>query len=394
MPKKKLKIVSISSELQPFSKSGGLADVSKSLPEALKKAGQEVICITPLYSQVIDKKKYNLKLIYENIKVRINSEDIVTVNYWQGNIDNNVPVYFIENGKYFSKKKVLYQSSHENARFMVFDVAALKLLSMLKYSADIINCHDWQAGLIPYYLKTDFQYSKTLKKTKTIYTIHNIVFQFGHNWWEIDPDKRDDGRGRLPHLNDEAIERINFAKRAILSADAISTVSETYRDEIMTKEFGQELHRILSNRSDRLFGIVNGIDSEAWNPINDPGLYKNYNPSQINLKDDNKMHFQRKFGLTENANIPIICSTSRMTYQKGFDLIVLILDKLMSMMNVQIALVGSCAVKEYLAAFKKMKKKYPKKFIAMTTHEEVMKYETLFYAASDFFIMPSNYEPC
>ncbi|MBD3247825.1 glycosyltransferase, partial [Candidatus Falkowbacteria bacterium] len=392
--KKKLKIVSISSELSPFSKSGGLSDVAKSLPEALKKAGADPICITPLYGQIIDKKKFGLKMIMENIRVNINSEDAVHVNYWQGELDGNVPVYFVESGKYFSKRKSLYGSTHENARFMVFCVASLKLLSLLKFKADIIHCHDWQTGLIPYYLKTDFQYSKTLKKAKTIYTIHNLVFQMGKNWWEVEPEKKDDGRGRLPHLEDEGIEYINFAKRAILSADAISTVSETYREEIMTKDFGQDLHRILSNRSDRLFGIVNGIDYEAWNPINDPGLNKRYNAGNFEGKQENKKYLQQKFSLTVNEKIPMVCSTSRMTFQKGFDLIVKILDKLMSMMNVQIVLAGSCNVKEYLSAFKKMKKKYPKKFIAMTTHEENQKYETLCYAASDFFILPSNYEPC
>ncbi len=391
---KKLKIVSISSELTPFSKSGGLSDVARSLPEALNKAGQEVICITPLYGQVIDKKKYKLDLIYRDVKVRLNSEDSVMINFWQGFLNGKTPVYFIESSKYFSKRKTLYGSSHENARFLVFDVAALKLLSLLKYEADIIHCHDWQTGLIPYYLKTDFQYSKTLKKAKTIYTIHNLIFQLGRNWWEIPPEKRDDGRGRLPHLEDEDVEYVNFAKRAILSADAISTVSETYRDEIMTKDFGQDLHRILSNREDRLFGIVNGIDYEAWNPVNDPGLKKNYDVDSREAKGVNKEYLQKEFNLTVNKDIPMLCSTSRMTFQKGFDLIVLILDRLMSMMNVQIVMAGSCDVKDYLSVFKKMKKKYPKKFVALTSHEENQKYETLFYAASDFFVLPSNYEPC
>lgn len=368
--------------------------MAKSLPEALKKAGQDVMCVTPLYGQVIDKEEYGLDLIYRDVKVRLNSKDEVSVNFWQGFLEGNIPVYFIDNGKYFSRRKTLYGSSHENVRFMVFDAAVLKLLSLLEKQVDIIHCHDWQTGLIPYYLKTEFQYCRSLKGAKTIYTIHNLIFQLGRNWWEIPPEKKDDGRGRLPHLDDNNIEYINFVKRAILSADAISTVSETYRDEIMTKDFGQDLHRILANRQDRLFGIVNGIDYNAWNPVNDPGLYVNYKSSSRQLKAENKEFLQKKFGLTVNKDVPVICSTSRMTFQKGFDLIVKILDKLMSMMNVQIVLVGDCNVKEYLAAFKKMAKEYPKKFIAMPTHDKCLKYETLAYAASDMFLLPSNYEPC
>jgi len=222
---KKLKIVSISSELSPFSKTGGLADVARSLPKALKRLGHEVICITPLYGQIIDKKTHDLKLIYEKVELSLNSKETVEVNYWKGYLMKGLPVYFVENKKYFSRKKNLYGSTHENARFLVFDVAALKLISLLKYKADIVQCHDWQTGLIPFYKKTKFRYSATLEKAKTIYTIHNLAFQFGRNWWEVAPKDKDYGRRRLPRLSDPDIENINFAKRAILSADAINTVA-------------------------------------------------------------------------------------------------------------------------------------------------------------------------
>jgi starch synthase len=154
---KKLKIVHISSEVAPFSKTGGLADVARSLPKALKRLGHDVIIITPLYSKVVDKKAHKLKLLFEGVKIYLNSQDSETFNVWQGYLMDDLPVYFIENKKYFSKHKRLYGSSHENARFMVFDIAALKLISLLKFQADIIHCHDWQTGLIPHYLKNDFR---------------------------------------------------------------------------------------------------------------------------------------------------------------------------------------------------------------------------------------------
>lgn len=392
MAGRKLKIVSIASEMTPFSKSGGLADVAECLPRAVAYLNQEVIAITPLYSQAINKEQWKLRLIFENVDVYLNEEDQVSVNYWQGSLPDGLKVYFVENTKYFSKKKNLYGSEHENARFFVFDVAALKLLSLLKFEADIIHCQDWHTGLIPYFLKTDFRYSETLKKAKAIFTIHNLAFQLGHDWWRIPPEQRDDGRGKLPKLSDPAIERVNFIRRAILHADAITTVSETYREEIMTKEFGEDQDKILANRADRLFGIVNGIDEGAWDPANDPGLFKNYDSSSIANKEENKKYLQKNFGLTEDIEIPMLCSTNRMTFQKGFDLILNIMEHLLAM-DLQIVLAGE-ASGEYLSRLKKIARRHPKKFLLLPTHEECLQYETLTYAAADFFMLPSYYEPC
>ncbi|MCK4554418.1 glycogen/starch synthase, partial [Candidatus Parcubacteria bacterium] len=206
---KNLKIVHISSEVAPYSKTGGLADVARSLPKALKRLGHKVVVITPLYGQVINKKKYKLKLVYDNVKVYLNSKEAIRINYWQGYLMDDLPIYFIENKKYFSQRKTLYGSTHENVRFLIFDVAALKLISLLKYEADIVHCHDRQTGLIPFYLKTDFRYSKTLRKAKTIFTIHNLIFQMGKNWWEVPLNKKDYGRKRIPHISDPDIEYIN-----------------------------------------------------------------------------------------------------------------------------------------------------------------------------------------
>ena len=388
---KKLKIVHISSEVAPFSKTGGLADVVRSLPKAIKRLGHEVIIITPMYDQVIDKNKHDLKLIYENVKVYLNSKETIRVSYWKGYSMEDLPIYFIECKKYFSKRKTLYGSGHENARWLVFDVAALKLISLLKFEADIVNCHDWQTGLIPYYLKTDFRYSKTLKKAKTIFTIHNLVFQMGMNWWEVPPKKKDFGRTRIPHLADKNIEYINFVKRAILSADAISTVSEQYREEIMTRKFGQDLHRILKNREKKLFGIVNGIDYNAYNPGKDPGLFKHYSYKKIHRKKLNKEYLQKKFGLNIDMKIPVFCTTSRVAYQKGIELVLKIIDSLIKL-NIQIIIMGD-GDKDYIKELKKLQKKYKKRLVWLPFSKN-KNYETLLYAGSDFFLLPSHHEPC
>jgi starch synthase len=389
---KKLKIVHIASEVAPFSKTGGLGDVTRSLPKALKRLNHEVIVITPLYGRVISKKENNLKLLFKNVNLRINSQETMVVNYWQGYLMEDLPIYFVECPKFFSKHKKLYGSSHENARFLVFDIAALKLLSLLKFSADIIHCHDWQTGLIPYYLKTTFRYSKTLQYSKSVFTIHNLIFQFGHNWWEVPLSKKDYGRNRLPHLDNPLLETINFAKRAILSADIINTVSERYRAEIMTKKFGQDLHRILRNREDKLLGIINGIDYNTYNPEKDKTLARRYNFSKVGAKAENKKFLQKLFGLPVNESVPIFCTTSRVTFQKGFELIIKIFPQLIKI-DAQFIIIGS-GDKKYIKELQKLARKYPKQLVVIPSHEANQKYETLVYAGSDLFLLPSNHEPC
>ncbi len=388
---KKLKIASISSEVAPFAKTGGLADVARSLPKALKRLGHDVIIIMPYYAKAIDAKEHGLKLVHRDVKVYLNSTEYVLVNYWQAYLMKGLPVYFVEQKKYFSQRKALYGSDHENARFMVFDAAALKLISLIRFEADIIHCHDWQTGLIPFLLKNDFRYSKVLSKAKTVYTIHNLVFQLGRNWWEVPLAKKDYGKKALPDINNPDFEYVNLAKRGILSADVINTVSEQYREEIMTRKFGQDLHRILRHRQDRLFGIINGIDYRTYNPSNDKFLFKNYDYRKIHRKKLNKEHLQKKLGLPVDRDIPLISLTSRVTFQKGFELVLPLLEPLTGL-DVQIVIMGD-GDKKYISELKKQQKKHPKKlvWIPFSGNKQL---ETMVYAASDIFLLPSHHEPC
>ncbi|HPT08492.1 MAG TPA: glycogen/starch synthase [bacterium] len=400
---KKIKIIHIAAEVSPFSKTGGLGDVTRSLPKALFRLGHKVAIITPLYSQLIDAKKHHLKLLYQDIKVIIDSANTVSINIWRGQLINGLPVYFIENKEYFSKYRKIYVSEKDNIRFLVFNVSALKVISLLELQPDIIHCHDWHTGLIPYFIKNKYRYTKNLEKTKTIFTIHNLSFQMGKAWYEVPLTKKDYGRKKLPLLNDPGLLNINFVKRAILSADIINTVSERYREEIMTKKFGQDLHHILKNREDRLFGIINGIDYNAYNPQNDKGLYKNYSFDNFLLKNENKKYLQKKVHFTVDEDIPLFCSTSRVAFQKGFDIILKILPVLLKN-DIQIIFLGDGDI-EYIKKIKKLQKKYPKKIAWFLFDKN--KYpkntkipflnqdkETLLYAASDFFILPSHHEPC
>jgi len=391
MPKKKLKIVHIASEVDPYSKSGGLADVARSLPKAIKRIGHDVIVISPLYSEAVDIKKHNLKKIIEDIKIEMSDGIFLEADFWQGELMPGMPIYFVENNKYFGKRKNLYGSKHENARFFFFNLAALKLIKLINFQADIIQCHDWHTGLVPHFIKGRFKNDPFWKNTATLYTIHNLLFQLGHNWWSIKSELRDDGYTKLPTFGHTSqIERINFAKRAIINTDLINAVSEQYAREIMTKDFGEDLHRVLKNREKILYGIVNGIDYKDYNPKTDPGLKSRYDFHTLEKKTKNKAYVQKKYGLPVDSDIPLIGMVTRITEQKGFDLIMEILDFIVKQ-DVQLMIMGS-GDKKYESYFKSASKKHKKKLAVHLKFER--KKATLVYAASDMFLMPSRFEPC
>ena len=219
-----------------------------------------------------------------------------------------------------------------------------------------------------------------------------MAFQLGHNWWEVPFEHKDYGRRPIPKLSDPNLEYINFAKRAILSADIINAVSEQYRVEIMTKKFGQDLHRILRNRSDRLFGIVNGIDYIAYSPEKDKDLAKNFSHDSLEYKVENKLRLQQLFGLPVSKNIPLISMTSRITFQKGFSLLLKIMPEILAL-DLQIIIIGA-GDKDYIHQLARFARKYTKKIIFIPSHQANQQYETQIYAGSDFILLPSIHEPC
>ena len=387
--KKQFNIVHIASEVYPFTKTGGLADVVKSLSEAQKRLGHSVCIFTPFYGKVIDKKKYKFEKIISNFKIDTYKGKSVRINVLKDYLMTGLPVYFIQNTKFFSRKRSLYGSNRENTKFYFFDTACIKTIKRLNIKPDIIHCHDWHSGLIPYLLKTKYRKSELNKKSSTVFTIHNLIFQMGRNWWKISSKKRDLGKTPLPKLDDLKIENINFTKRAILNTDVINTVSESYAQEIMTKEQGQNLNTILFNRTERVFGIVNGIDYYAYNPLEDPGLYKNFDYKDLFFKKDNKLYLQKKFKFKLSGTIPLISMTSRITEQKGFELVMEKINHLLKL-NLQFVIMGD-GDRKYINEFKKLNKKYPKKFKYLPFNNN---FETSIYAGSDLVLLPSRYEPC
>lgn len=392
--KKKLKIVQVAAEIEPFSKSGGLANVMGSLPRTQAKLGCSVIVATLHYEEEYTANGQPLEIIAEHVPIEITRGVLDTVTFLRGYLpDSKVPVYFISNKKYFSKPAEsgkLYGKNNDNARFLFFDVAVLALLKTINWKPDIIHCHDWHTGLIPYFLNGRYKKDPFWSKTACLFTIHNLVYQLGHDWWLIPETVRDDGRSPLPIFTDtEAVERVNFVKRAIMNADAINTVSETYRDEILTSNFGEELHRMLKNREEIVFGIVNGIDYNEYNPLTDPGLIKHYSAKSIARKKDNKIWLQKHYGLKVRPQAPLVCMTSRVVEQKGYALLLPVLPTLLEN-GVNFIIMGD-GDESIIKELSELQKKYPGQII-YTPFDSAR--ETSLYAGSDMFLLPSRFEPC
>ncbi len=387
--KKKLTIASVASEVAPYTKTGGLADVASALPTALRKIGHHVIIITPLYFPSL-KEQYQLKPLEHTFSPSLGKKKLPPFSVWWREHTKGIPIYFIDCPEILERKKRIYNDAVDNQSFLYFDNAVLALLKHLHIAPDILLCHDWHAGLIPYLAKRRLEYRSFFSHSASVFTIHNLAFQMGGAWFAVPKEKRDDGRRPLSPWGTPGIKAINFAKRGIIYADIISTVSEKYAEEILTKDFGADLQHILRNRSGRLFGIVNGIDYDVYNPATDPGLYQNYTPDTLHLKVKNKIAFQREVELPQTSNQPMIALTSRISEQKGFDLIMDIIDPLLRL-NVQLVILGE-GEKRYEQFFQKMQRKSPRRIY--TQFHFNPKRETQILAASDMLLLPSRFEPC
>ena len=246
-----LKIVFIAAEVDPFSKQGGIADVSRSLPKALQRLGHQVTVVTPFYG-AIDKEKHNLEQIVKGFPIRMSEKTILKTDFWRGYLQDNLPVYFIDHPKFFSGKNTVYKlrdMTKNGERYYYFCSAVLHLLRFKNIRPDIIHANDWQTALVPYFVKKRFRQEELFNKTACFFTIHNLMFQGATNWWENSKEHQDTGHTPLASFDDkEGVKYINFMKRGIIRSDIVNTVSEQYAKEIITKEFGLQMYRLLSNK--------------------------------------------------------------------------------------------------------------------------------------------------
>jgi starch synthase len=383
-----MKILIASPEAVPFAKTGGLADVAGALPGALAKMGHEVDLILPKYRSV-DEKRFPLTPTGMTLKVPI-SQKVVRGEVYSLQRGPNFRVFFVRQDSYYDRDHLYGTPSgdfEDNAeRFTFFSRAVAEAGRELK--PDIIHCNDWQTGLVPVYLKTLYRKSPSLTQAASAFTIHNIAYQ--GLFWHYDLHLTNLGWELFTPQALEYYGKLNFLKAGIVFADAVTTVSQKYMEEIQTPEFGAGLDGVLRSRKKDLYGILNGVDYEEWSPLKDPHIKENYGPSDLKGKKACKEDLQREFYLPRNPDIPLLGVISRLTEQKGFDLLAEVMEDLMGL-GVQFVLLGT-GEEEYNLLFQKIGRKYPRQAGIRIAFDNGLAHKI--EAGADMFLMPSRYEPC
>jgi starch synthase len=385
----RMRVVMAASECVPFAKTGGLADVVGALPRALQRLGLEVSVIMPAYGSV-SSTGVPLRRTEWQLQVPI-SDRTATASVWQSEMEGGVPVYLIEADQYFARAG-LYGTSDsdylDNAeRFAFFSRAVVALLMQLG-PVDVLHCHDWQTALAPVFLQTDVGRYPGLESVRTVFTIHNIGYQglFWHFDWHL---LNIDWRYFTPDWL-EFYGKINFLKGGIVCADAITTVSPTYAEEIQTPELGYGLEGVLAARRAALAGILNGVDYGEWSPENDRYIVAGYSADDLRGKAACKADLQACVGLPVAPKVPLIGIISRLAAQKGFDLLSDIAPRLLRK-QLQVVVLGSGDA-SYQELFAALAEKHQKRLAVRVAFDNALAHKI--EAGSDMFLMPSLYEPC
>ena len=382
-------IAFIGSECHPFVKTGGLGDVMYALPRELVRLNCDVRVILPRYACI--PKEYQDKMIYRGEFYMDLGQ--TKRNYYVGIMEyiwDGVVYDFIDNEEFFSTGKPYTNLVDDIPKYCFFSKAALAALNYMDWIPDIIHCHDWQAGLVPVYLRTLFKDSP-VGRAKSILTIHNLRFQGIYNiptirYWSGLPSEV----FRMGALQQDWVDA-NMLKGGLAYADRITTVSGTYAGEIQTSEYGERLEDHLRYHSGKLRGIVNGIDYGMWNPETDPALAANYGLGNVlDHKMENKLALQKELGLEEDTGKFVIGLISRLTNQKGLDLVNAIIPQVMDG-NTQVVVLGT-GDKQYEDSFRYYEGAYKGSFSACIQYDEARAHRI--YAGADALLVPSRFEPC
>ena len=381
-----MKILFASPEVAPFIKTGGLADVAGSLPQALAKEGHEVKVILPLYegigqewrSQMTFLKYFNVTLSWRQVYCGVFQLERDGVTYW-----------FVDNEYYF-KRWQIYGHFDDCERFAYFSRAVIETPGQLDWAPDIIHCNDWQTALVPVYLLEEKYRIPQLANAKSVFTIHNIEYQgrYGEQVLKdvIGLDAGYFNEGMLAYFGD-----VNLMKGAIMASNFVTTVSPTYAQELRTPFYAKGLDGVINQQAGKIEGILNGIDMELYDPATNPGLAANFTTkSLVKGKKQCKLALQKAVGLQENPDAPIIACISRLVGHKGFSLVTDVLHEIMGM-NVQMVVLGT-GDWQYEEAFRHAQSQYPGRFAAQLTYSAPL--STMIYAGADLFLMPSISEPC
>lgn len=381
-----MKILFASPEVAPFIKTGGLADVAGSLPQALAKEGHEVVVILPLHEGISDDwrskmtfvKHFNVTLSWRQVYCGIFTLEHDGVTYW-----------FVDNEYYF-KRRQIYGHFDDCERFAYFSRSVIESPDQMDFAPDIIHCNDWQTALVPVYLLEDKYRFPALANAKSVFTIHNIEYQgrYGDQVLGdiigLSPSYFNEGM--LAYYGD-----VNLMKGAILASDFVTTVSPTYAKELRTPFYAKGMDGVINEQSAKIEGILNGIDVELYNPATRTDLPANFNTrALVKGKNECKAALQKAVGLKEDPNVPIIACVSRLVGHKGFSMVTDALHDIMGM-DVQMVVLGT-GDWQYEEAFRQAQEEYPERFSAQLTYSAPL--SNLIYAGADLFLMPSISEPC
>lgn len=379
-----MKVLYVSSEALPFKASGGLGDVAGSLPQALRKRLIGCRVVMPLYDTISQELKDSMTFITSiSVPVAWRRQYCGVFEAKAGGV-----IYYLIDNQYYFKRDGLYGYYDDAERFAFFSRAVLEIIPYIDFKPDIIHCNDWQSALTPVYYTTLYANRPGYENIKTVFTIHNIQYQ-GNYGMELVNEVVG-----IPEGTSSLIEYdgdVNFMKGAIETADRVTTVSPSYANEILDPWYSHGLDIILNQRSWKLSGILNGIDTELYNPETDKDIAANYNAADFKNKKIDKQKLQEYFSLPERDDVPVIGMVTRLVGHKGLDLVRAVLDELLNTCDVQFVVLGS-GEWQYENFFKEMAAKYPDKmglklgFIPSLSKK--------IYAGADMFLMPSKSEPC
>ncbi len=373
-----MEILFVASEAFPLAKVGGLADVTSSLALALHKLGHKTSLIIPRYRSIrgpaMDVPRGEFFLSF------VGSHEQVSVKMIE--LREKIPVYLVENERHFGTEEIYTRDELE--RFLFFSLTIPRIVSQLGLHPDVVHCHDWHCALVPLWFK------RAGMKVPCVFTIHNLAYQgsFGQQFF-LDYGLSDIWYQYAPP--DAPRPPLNFMGQGIMLADVVTTVSPTYASEIMTAEYGLGLEQLLNYRRRDVRGILNGIDYDQYNPASDPYLESSYDCATMERRANNKSALQKKAGLPESPDIPLIGMVSRLEEQKGIDLVLQAMDQFTGETNAQLVVLGQ-GREDYHEMLGQAALRYPARLSAFTTNDESLAH--LIYGGSDLFLMPSRFEPC
>lgn len=393
---KGLKVLFVTAEVAPFSSAGGLSQVSYFLPRAMMKLGIDVRIFSPKYGSIRED-IYPTKMAVDRLQVPTDEADDspnpkeLTCNVKSyAEVKKAEPtVYFLENMEYFEKRANVYGYSDDHIRFGLLSRGALEFIKSGYFVPDLIHCNDWHTAYIPNFMKYNYSKDHDLKKLATLLSIHN-TYQGNFDFYHASEMDFDDGKGPLSSFFSDRFYKQNALKRGIINADLINTVSETYARELLTEEYGAGLNNLFKELRGKLFGVLNGIDYNEFNPMTDKLIKKNYNHQSITVRDENKIDLQKEFNLDVSPHIPILSYSGRLTGQKGIDLIKDTIDFILTEFDVQLVVNGP-SDDSYRDFFLDLEKKYPQRVGTHLMWNPVLPRKI--FAGADIQLMPSKYEP-